>query len=261
MAFISNASNLPQIRALLVHSFWLNIQGQPRVGCIASQTIVYCMLLGFFVWSGELSASCQIKNANFGKYVSALISSSISGVGIGWGSEAKLLWGSSFGQIGSLQLCPCFQTCHLHMRCLRFPALHLHNWNMKIWKVAKAICVLTLRKSGPPSQNAAKSHFFQTKQFPELYWQCRLRILLTYCPGSGFQIMSKWSRLALGNDPSTCFQQISPIETLWYLCGVNSAFSQNHLSIISLQNSDVFYGDFSEISLIVISPRCDIIGM
>ena len=223
------------------------------------------MLLGFFVWSGELSASCQIKNANFGKYVSALISSSISGVGIGWGSEAKLLWGSSFGQIGSLQLCPCFQTCHLHMRCLRFPALHLHNWNMKIWKVAKAICVLTLRKSGPPSQNAAKSHFFQTKQFPELYWQCQLRILLTYCPGSGFQIMSKWSRLALGNDPSTCFQQISPIERK-RLCdkcaGLILIFSQNHLLIISLQNSDVFfYGDFSEISLIVISPRCDIIGM
>ena len=29
-------------------------------------------------------------------------------------------------------------------------------------------------------------------------------------------------------------------KTLWYLCGVNSAFSQNHLLITSLQNSDVF---------------------
>ena len=87
LAFISNASNLPQIRALLVHSFWLNIQGQPKVGCIASQTIVYCMLLGFFVWSGELSASCQIKNAYFGKYVSALISSSISGWVLGGGQK------------------------------------------------------------------------------------------------------------------------------------------------------------------------------
>ena len=33
-------------------------------------------------------------------------------------------------------------------------------------------------------------------------------------------------------------------KTLWYLCGVNSAFSQNHLLLTSLQNSDAFLWRF-----------------
>ena len=51
--------------------------------------------------------------------------------------SAKLLWGSSFRQIGSLQLCPCFSTCQLHLRRLKFSALHI--WNMKIVDMSKLL--------------------------------------------------------------------------------------------------------------------------
>ena len=67
--------------------------------------------------------------------------------GKGLGSRsAKLLWGSSFRHIGSLQLYACFSTCQLHLRRLKFSAQHI--WNLKVHgniKVAKA-CVETLTK-------------------------------------------------------------------------------------------------------------------
>ena len=147
-----NNTFLVRTCATLVHSFY-SVAQDSRAGQsdMHFQTSAF-PCFAFKLWPAGVGASWEIsfwKNANSPTLQThvVLIGPSISRVGGRVvGQVSKLLWGSSFRHIGSLQLYACFSTCQLHLRRLKFSAQHI--WNLKVHgniKVAKA-CVETLTK-------------------------------------------------------------------------------------------------------------------
>ena len=164
------------------------------------------------------------KNANTAraakfKYVTHPYQLEYQQPGKGRGSRsAKLLWGSSFRQIGSLQPYACFSQCQIHTcvySSIFSPTAHLRRgkylglsklWKHALWNFDKGVWNNSLGRV----QQTVKNHFFNSVQ-----------ILLTapsWCIVLGLNFKkSKWDHPSSdGNDQ---FDLIATIVIYCVVCG------------------------------------------